>query len=85
MLVLIHVSLEENCDLTKCISTIYEHWKIVTCCPASDVSTCTPEEEHSVKVSRNVSARARTLQQMLVVCVKKPTNAIATYHSARRV
>lgn len=29
MHVLLHVSLEENCDLIKCISTIYEHWKIV--------------------------------------------------------
>lgn len=96
MHVLLHVSLEENCDLIKCISTIYEHWKIVNHGPnqstiycrlpqPSDVSTCYHKEGPSVRVSRNV------IRPFHAHCNKFPSygpknrHAIAKYHSARRV
>lgn len=95
MHVLLHVSLEENRDLIKCISTIYEHWKIVYCCPttrrrrrrSAGVLTFRPASPKKAPAAKQAGT-SRTYPRE---CSKSPPSAstntcsIATYHIARRV
>lgn len=78
MLVLLHVSLEENCDLIKCISTIYEHWKIVNYCPHKQrsVSVCFSVWRLDLHPWRR-TLRQREPKRQPTFSRQKPTNAIA--------
>lgn len=69
MLVQLHVSLEENCDLIKNVlqqfmntgeSSIFARTNSALLQAASDVSTCTPEEDpHGSRNVSRLSLRAR--------------------------